>query len=728
MCAMKPAKLTQSKDKPVSPSENPPREDITQLLLFRARPGIQVLWFLLVAATFVFVLVRVKPINYGMLILLLTSFILVELGTQFFPLEDYRPFLFFLLMCISLALISSIVYFTGNRESLLGFLFLAVPIYAAAYYGYAGTLLISGLTAFARFIPFFSGNIEPVQLLSLALSAVTYLIFGLMACYIVEHEKLHARESFEFRKLPEVSRAHESEISEIYDLSRRFSYTLDLDTVLKTTAALAHRMLSSMGTLIFLVEEGKPVLKAALGIAPFTDMSSVLFPADEDWCRPLSLGENVIAEEVQLQWLSLPPDEQEKPHNIAAVPLFFGREVAGCLMCFSPVSHPFQQVHVDILSTLASQAAVAIEKAHLYTRTLEDKIKLETILSALRDGLLVADSAGILLQANAVAERMLKVGTSAVGQELLGLLQGSVRSADFGEYNLEEALESALVGHAISGEITFTGDDRLTVQAHFIPHKDRLAGVSGVILFLHDITDLKRLDEMKSNFVSNVSHELRTPLTSISGYVDLLLVGRAGSLTSKQEKYLSVVKEQATNLTKMIEDLLDLSRLKSPEVQVLRQKTSITEAVDNAVERLIDQAGQKGIKIETKVPSGIPPAAADSARITQVLVNILENAIKFTARGGLVEISALSNEPYIQVQVTDNGIGIPPTSLPLIFDRFFQAGTGDSGEPGGFGLGLAISREIVELYGGSTWAESEPGQGSTFFFTLPIYGEDLFGD
>ncbi|MCJ7653615.1 MAG: hypothetical protein MUO75_07945, partial [Actinobacteria bacterium] len=122
---------------------------------------------MLVAATFIFVLVRVKPINYGMLILLLTSFILVELGTQFFPLEDYRPFLFFLLMCISLALISSIVYFTGNRESLLGFLFLAVPIYAAAYYSYAGTLLISGLTAFARFIPFFSGNIEPVQLLSL---------------------------------------------------------------------------------------------------------------------------------------------------------------------------------------------------------------------------------------------------------------------------------------------------------------------------------------------------------------------------------------------------------------------------------------------------------------------------------------------------------------------------------------------------------------------------------
>jgi signal transduction histidine kinase len=303
-----------------------------------------------------------------------------------------------------------------------------------------------------------------------------------------------------------------------------------------------------------------------------------------------------------------------------------------------------------------------------------------------------------------------------------------VATADFGDYRLEDALEAALGGHTISGEITFSGDDGITAQAHFIPLKDEPAGVSGMVLFLHDITELKWLDAMKSNFVSNVSHQLRTPLTSISGYVDLLIAGRAGTLTAKQEKYLSVVKEQAINLTKMIEDLLDLSRLKSAGERTSPEKTNIAKAIDESIKRLEDQARQKDIKVEVRFSTNVPPAAVNHARVTQIIANILENAIKFTPPGGLVEISALKNEPYIQVQVTDNGIGIPPTVLPLIFNRFFQAQTGEAGESSGFGLGLAISREIVDLYGGSIWAESEPGKGSTFFFTIPIFSEGMTGD
>jgi len=137
---------------------------------------------------------------------------------------------------------------------------------------------------------------------------------------------------------------------------------------------------------------------------------------------------------------------------------------------------------------------------------------------------------------------------------------------------------------------------------------------------------------------------------------------------------------------------------------------------------------QKDIKVETKVPANLPLAAADSVRVTQVITNILENAIKFSPPGGLVEISALKNEPYIQVQVTDYGIGIPPAALPLIFDRFFQAQTGDAGESGGFGLGLAISREIVDIHGGPIWVKNEPGEGSTFFFTVPISSVELACD
>ena len=375
-----------------------------------------------------------------------------------------------------------------------------------------------------------------------------------------------------------------------------------------------------------------------------------------------------------------------------------------------------------------SLTAPPIEKIDPHTRTPTDQTKLETIFSMLREGLLVTDSSGILIQANPAAEYMLKVDASAIGQKLSTLLKSSLQAADFGDYDLEEALEASHKGLALSGEVTFAGDDLVTTQAHLIPLKEEPAAVSGVVLLLYDITELKHLDEMKSNFVSNISHELRTPLTSIYVYVDLLIAGRAGTLTAKQEQYLSVVKEQALSLTKTIEDLLDLNRMKSPVGKDRLEKTNIIEAIGESIRRLEPQARQKDIGVETKVSADVPPAAANATRVTQVITNILENAIKFTPPGGSVEISAVKNEPYIQVQIRDNGIGIPPWALPRIFERIFQAQTGDAAESGGFGLGLAISREIVDLYGGTIWAESEPGKGSTFFFTVPLYYDNPAGD
>ncbi len=369
----------------------------------------------------------------------------------------------------------------------------------------------------------------------MALSVVAYFVVGLLACYIVEGERLYARESSEFRHLLEVSRDREREISVIYNLSRKFSYTLDLDTILKTSISLARKMLAAEGALVFLVERGRRVLKAALGTVPFADMGRVE-PPSEEWVEDLETGNNVIAEKISLSWLPLPPGERYRSYNLAAVPLQIEGEVAGFLVCFGPAGRSFRNSHLEILSTIASQAAVAIEKARLYAQTHEDKTKVETILHALRDGLLLTDSRGLLLEANPVAERMLGFDSYAIGRDLLSVLETSVESVDLGRYRLGEALETALEGRTIFGEMTIGGETRVTVQAHFIPLIDQLAGVSGVVLFLHDITELKRVDELKSNFMSNVSHELRTPLTSISGFVSLMLAGRAGRITPQQEQ------------------------------------------------------------------------------------------------------------------------------------------------------------------------------------------------
>jgi two-component system, OmpR family, phosphate regulon sensor histidine kinase PhoR len=698
------------------------RGDISHLLFVTARPGIQLLWTVLVAATLLFNLLRSGPKHPWMVGVMVVSWAAVVIGNHFFPFDEYRPVLFFFLMSAFLVLTASIVYLTGGRNSLLGFLFFAIPILSSAYYGYPGTLIMSVLTAVVRYIPFMSGNVTGVEHLSLALTALAYVFIGMMSCYVVEGEKMYARESSEYRHLLELARHRERDVSRIYNLSRRFSYTLDLDTILKTTAALARQMLACEGALVFLVEDGRPTLKASLGILPFCDMASVELPAGETWVARLESGDTSVRQRASLDWLPLPPESSSKHHNLAAVPLFIGGEVAGCLICFSALSRPFRETHVEMLSTIASQAAVAVEKARLYTRTLEDKAKVETILGALRDGLVLADAQGLLVDANPVAERMLSLD-GASDAKLSDVLSSVVTDCDLGHLNISEAVEAVLDGRVVFGEMTMASDSRMTVQSHFIPLRDQVGRVSGAVLFLHDITELKRVDEMKSNFVSNVSHELRTPLTSISGFVSLLLAGRAGPLSTNQRRYLDVVKEQSSYLTSLIEDLLDLSRLQAKRIKADECMLSVREMTEAAVSDLSRPARDGDVEVRITLRDDLPAVSADPARLTQVLTNIISNAIKFTPAGGLVEVTAHANGPVVQVQVSDTGLGISPSALPHIFDRFFQAHPVEATDGSGFGLGLAITREIVELHGGRIWAESEPGRGSSFFFTVPVFYE-----
>ncbi|MBU4498550.1 MAG: GAF domain-containing protein [Verrucomicrobia bacterium] len=694
---------------------------MVRLLFVSAKPGLQVLMSLTVIATLTYWLSRNGIADLWVLCLVAACFLVVLVGYHFFPFQGYRPYAFFLLMCTNLVLISGIVYLTGNRDSLLLFLFFTVPIFAAAYYSYPGTLMISTLTAVALFVPFMGGGMYSLQIVSLSIYTIALLLVGFLSCYIVEGEKMYARDSSEYRQLLEISRDKERYITIIYELSRRFSYTLDLDTVLKTTTALARKMLSSEGTLVYLIEDGEAVLKATIGTLPFTDIGAVEFPTEGEWPRQLADGNNVIAEKDDLDWLPLPKRESGKQYSVAAVPLFIGGNIAGYLMCFSSATRGFREFHLDILSTLASQAAVAMEKARLYTRTLSDKMKVETILSTLRDGLLVTDSRGVLVQANPVAERILDFNEPVIGKGLLEALDSSVKDADLGKYTVAEALEAALDGKTIFGEMTVGGNDPSTVQSQFTPLKNHLDVVSGVVLFLHDITELKRVDEMKSNFVSNVSHELRTPLTSILGFASLMLAGRAGPLTFQQKEYLDVVKKQAENLSAMIENLLDLSRIQARGIRASIDEVDLYAVVRSVETHYLKTAEEKGIRLEAKIPGGTPTIAANESRISQVISNLVGNAIKFTPGRGYIEISALQYESFVQVQVADNGTGIPPSAQLHIFDRFYQARSGDSDEQEGFGLGLAICREIVEFHGGRIWVESDPGRGSTFCFTVPVY-------
>jgi len=698
--------------------------DISRLLFKTARPGLEALIGLLFAATLAYSVVAVRPFNAWMLTLLICSYAVTAISIRFFPYEEWHPVLFFGMLISFLAFLISIVFFTGGRTSMLAFLFLMVPLYAAHYYSYTGTIFATFATSVACVVPFMGSGVTGVQWLSLSMLIAAFFISGIVVCYVVEGENVYAKESLEFRRMLDGSLSRERQMRLIYELSRRFSYTLDLDTILKTTASLARKLLSSEGSLVFLLEDGRPVLKAALGAVPFTDLSRVTLPEGQSWVKELSSGGLAVSESVSLAWLPMPERPHGRLYDIAAVPLFIGSDVAGYLMAFTRTGRgSFNASQFEILSTLAGQAAMAVDKARLYSRTVEDKAKDETILSAIRDGLLVADHRGELVQLNPAAEMMLSLEEPAEGRPIKEVLENSVIMAELGMHSLKSALESAVDGTAAVGELKLRGEGDITVQAHFIPLTDRLAGVSGIVLFLHDITELKRVDEMKSNFASNVSHELRTPLTSITGYVSLLLAGRAGALTQQQDEFLKIIKKQSQNLAGMIEDLLDFSRRRDTRAVGPLHAIAVSGAVSAAVERLDQTASVKDIEIRVNVPSDLPMVAAQQARLERVASNMIENAIKFSEPGNVVEVGAASSGEAVQVSISDRGCGIPASDLPHVFDRFFQAPTG-AAESGGFGLGLAICREIIESFDGDIRAESEEGAGSTFYFTVPVYVEN----
>jgi two-component system phosphate regulon sensor histidine kinase PhoR len=238
---------------------------------------------------------------------------------------------------------------------------------------------------------------------------------------------------------------------------------------------------------------------------------------------------------------------------------------------------------------------------------------------------------------------------------------------------------------------------------------------------LQDVSELRHLRTVRRDFVANVSHELRTPLDAIRLLVDTL---EAGALEEPEvaTSFVHRIGVEAEQLIQMVSELLELSRIESGQAPPRREPVSMAEVIQTAVDRLAVVAADKGIAVSAVVAPDLLPALADRDQIGQVLMNLLYNAIKFTSPGGRIEILASSHDGYVTAAVRDTGVGIPREDIVRIFERFYKSDKSRNRSGGGTGLGLPIARHIVESHGGSIWAESEEGKGSTFTFTLPAAG------
>jgi len=268
-------------------------------------------------------------------------------------------------------------------------------------------------------------------------------------------------------------------------------------------------------------------------------------------------------------------------------------------------------------------------------------------------------------------------------------------------------------------EVRLTAPAARVLQVHAVP-LSIAAGETGVVIVLHDISELRRLEQVRTEFVANVSHELRTPLTAIHGYVETLL-GGALEEPGNARRFLEIVHRQTERLGRLIDDLTDLSNIELGKVTLRLAPTLLDEVIDSALAVVLPRARTQGVAINVAVPAGLPPVEADHDRLAQILINLVDNAVKYTPRGGQVTIRAAASGPAVmEVLVGDTGVGIPAADLPRITERFYRVDKARSRELGGTGLGLAIVKHLVLAHGGELTIDSALGEGTTVRFTLPL--------
>ncbi len=353
-----------------------------------------------------------------------------------------------------------------------------------------------------------------------------------------------------------------------------------------------------------------------------------------------------------------------------------------------------------------------------YLRTKIDTLEAENhqislVLKNMADGVLITDENGYVLLLNPAAERLLKTKKADAlyhsfasvvrHHELISLWQ---RSRERGR----EQVAAVEIGRT------------LFLQAFVTPFREQ--GVRVYLIILQDLTQVRHLQTVRRDFISNLSHELRTPLASLRAVVETLQDG-AYAEPALAERFLGRAEHEVDTLSQMVEELLELSRIESGQVPLRLSRTAVSDLLLIPIERLRPQADRDDITLNVDIEENIPSVLADVERMQQVMTNLLHNAIKFTAPGGKVTIYARQSStnsrplPEVIISIKDNGTGINTEDLPRIFERFYKSDRARTRGQSGTGLGLAIARHLVEAHGGRIWVKSKAGKGSTFFFSLP---------
>jgi len=365
--------------------------------------------------------------------------------------------------------------------------------------------------------------------------------------------------------------------------------------------------------------------------------------------------------------------------------------------------------------TKPRRVGLALENIFQHARQLDKQIAkresgTQTIFSAMQDGLLVVDSGRRLILANETFRKLFALPEISTGAPLLEIVR---------DPTLDRLIADALRAGEPGRTESALADSQLELNA--VPTRNEAGEITGAVILFHDITQLKQLDQIRSEFVANVSHELRTPLSILRGYIETL---REQPKLSRQEssRILEVMERHSERLGLLVEDLLTLAQLESGNSNLQWSDLQLSELFAGVMRDWENKFAKKQLKVIVDLPRDLPIIRADEARLREVLDNLLDNAVKYSREHGEICLQAGQRDDQMVLSVTDNGIGIGKEDLPRIFERFYRVDKARSRELGGTGLGLAIVKHIAQLHGGRVEAESELGRGTTVRVMLPADG------
>jgi PAS domain S-box-containing protein len=499
----------------------------------------------------------------------------------------------------------------------------------------------------------------------------------------------------------------------LLEISRAMTSRLDLSSVLRLILENAAEMLRGQAGLIALRQEDDSLqVQASYGLplgllhlfAPLAEREDLIHWRIPDLQMKLGLVASAIG-------LGL--------RQVVALPLIMESNLIGLIYIFRSQGGDFSVNDRQVLASFADQAAIAVHNARLYQQLAHEKRRLDAIIQNSADGVMILDTQCRIRVFNHALEEMTGwAADEALGQPCSRVLALRDRQGkDICEAQCPLLQTESEEPPYVEGDIKRPDGSVVTAGITYSPLYDKEGHLVSVIANVRDITRFREAEEMKSTFVSVISHELKSPVSIIKGYADTLRREDAQWDTDTLRQGLAVIAEESDRLNRLIDNLLDASRLQASTFKLELSYVQVDKLAEKVMEEFRVQSTEHMFTLD--FPADFPAVQGDTERLRQVLANLLSNAIKYSPRGGLIRTGGWADDDWIYVYVADEGIGIPQSEQEHIFERFYRVESPLSRRTEGTGLGLYLCKEVIEAHGGKIWVQSEPGKGAKFIFKLP---------